>query len=51
MVIDLRDKQMQVWAEKIREDLLDWQLVEERLSEPRPEYVNFFDAADAILKK
>ena len=51
MVIDLKDKQMRAWAEKIREDLLDWQLVEERLNEPKPEYVDFFEAADAILEK
>jgi hypothetical protein len=49
MVIDLKNKESRAWAEKVREDFMDWQVFEKWKNNPNKESVDFFDAIDKII--
>jgi hypothetical protein len=49
MVIDLKNKTMKAWAEKIKEDIEDREMINQIRNDPTNERINFFEAADAIL--
>ncbi len=51
MVIDLKDAQMRAWAERVKEDLEDWEKVRSWKEKPVKESYDFFEAVDEILAK
>lgn len=51
MVIDLKDAQTRAWAERVKEDLLDWERVQKWKEKANKETFDFFEEVDEILSK